>query len=311
MNFVSHVTERDIDFLILEELTVSVGFREWFSSRTFGEPVYGAEIETWHSVTDGALGESDLVFIFESNGGERTAILIEDKIDAPPQPKQAERYRSRGENGLKGGDWDNFKTALVAPNKYIGVPTNGAAYDVAISYEEILAYFCSRCHEDERFDYKAKILLEGIEQNRRGYHAESNEEITRFIFDYYTFAAQQNASLGMQQPKPRPAGSTVIVFYPSSFAKGIVLKHQITVGQVTAFFRDCADWMMLLEQKYRNYLPPGATIAQSGKSSVVISMAVPKIDPVSVPFAEQEQKVREALRKLSALETLVAEHGGI
>jgi len=105
LKFVASIAERDIDLLVMEELSVSEEFREWFSSRVFGEPIYQSKIGTWHSVSDSQLGESDLIFLFEAVDGSRVAILIENKIDAPPQPKQGERYRLRGEKGQKEGYW--------------------------------------------------------------------------------------------------------------------------------------------------------------------------------------------------------------
>lgn len=85
LKFVASVAERDIDFLILEELSVSIEFQEWLSSRIFNEAIYKTEIGAWHSVSEAGLGESDLVFIFSGKDDQRNAILIENKVDAPPQ----------------------------------------------------------------------------------------------------------------------------------------------------------------------------------------------------------------------------------
>lgn len=71
---------------MMEESSVSDEFREWFSSRAFGEPIFQSQIGAWHSVSDAQLDESDLIFLFEAIDGPRTAILIENKIDAPLQP---------------------------------------------------------------------------------------------------------------------------------------------------------------------------------------------------------------------------------
>jgi len=166
LKFVAKIAERDVDLLVMEEFTVSTEFCEWFSSRIFGEPIFQSKIGAWHSVSDAQLGESDLIFLFEAVDGPRTAILIENKIDAPPQPQQGERYQLRGEKGLKEGYWEIFKTCVIAPSKYLSSSKHSESYDVEISYEEILAYFQSRRTRSDRFSYKARILLEGIEQNR-------------------------------------------------------------------------------------------------------------------------------------------------
>lgn len=310
LKFVASIAERDIDLLVMEELSVSTEFREWFSSRVFGEPIYQSEIGAWHSVSDARLGESDLVFLFEAFDGPRIAVLIENKIDAPPQPKQGERYRLRGDKGLKEGYWDKFKTCVIAPSKYLTSSKHSESYDVEISYEEILAYFQSRRPRDERFSYKARILLEGIEQNRRGYQPEHHEEMTKFVADYFAFASEEYAHLGMQEAKPRPAGSTWEMFSPKSLPKDVDLVHQLTAGLVKVFFNGQAESFDALQEKYGSKLPDNASIDIAGKS-VAISMEVPKINPLSISFSEQLEEIRSALQSLSLVEKLVSANGGI
>ncbi|MCA9234497.1 MAG: hypothetical protein KDA44_03450 [Planctomycetales bacterium] len=313
VKFVASIAERDVDLLVMEELSVSTEFREWFSSRVFGEPIYQAALGAWHSVSDAHLGESDIVFLFEAMEGPRTAILIENKIDAPPQPRQGERYRLRGEKGTKEGYWERFKTCVIAPSKYLASAKHSEhseSYDASVSYEEILAYFQSRSPRSERFSYKARILLEGIEQNRRGYQPEFNRELTTFVADYYAFASAKHPELGMQEAKPRPAASTWIAFYPRSLPKEVYLVHQLTTGFVKAFFNGRAESFDGLKEKYSGKLPPGASIAVAGKS-VSISMDVPKLDPHSRTFTEQQDVVVVALQRLVVLERLVAENSGV
>lgn len=309
LKFVASIAERDIDLLVMEELSVSTEFREWFSSRIFGEPIYQSEIGAWHSVSDAQFGESDLVFLFEAVDGPRTAVLIENKIDAPPQPQQGERYRLRGDKGLKEGYWDKFKTCVIAPSKYLTSSKHSENYDVEVSYEEILAYFQSRRLRDERFPYKARILLEGIEQNRRGYQPEHDEEMTKFVSDYFAFVSEEYAHLGMQEAKPRPAGSTWVMFYPKSLPKEVSLVHQLTAGLVKVFLNGQAESFDALQEKYASKLPDGASIDIAGKS-VAISMEVPKIVPLSISFSEQLVKIRSALKSLSSLEKLVVTNDG-
>jgi hypothetical protein len=309
LKFVSSIAERDVDLLVMEELSVSTEFREWFSSRVFGEPIYQSEIGAWHSVSDAQLGESDIIFLFEAIDGPRTAILIENKIAAPPQPEQGVRYRLRGEKGLKEGYWENFRTCVIAPSKYLTSFKNSESYDIEISYEEIMAYFQSRSPRGKRFPYKARILLEGIEKNRRGYHPKYNEEMTRFVSDYFSFTSKDYAHLRMQKAKPRPAGSTWVNFYPNTLPKGIYLVHQMTAGMVKVFFNGLAESFDALAEKYSSKLPSNASIGIAGKS-VAISMDVPKVDPINVPFSEQREKVVLALQNLAKLEKLVSDNDG-
>src|SRR5271165_2380191 len=106
LRFVASVAERDLDFLLVEELSVNGEFCDWITSRLYGKPVFASSIGAWHSVSDAALGETDVLYMFRSDDDGRFAILIENKIDAGAQPKQAERYRQRGEKGKQATDWD-------------------------------------------------------------------------------------------------------------------------------------------------------------------------------------------------------------
>jgi hypothetical protein len=64
-NILEAITERDIDLLVLEEIHVSVAFRKWLATAVFGADAQVAEfINAWHSVSDAAFGESDLVLLF-------------------------------------------------------------------------------------------------------------------------------------------------------------------------------------------------------------------------------------------------------
>jgi hypothetical protein len=307
LKFIASVTERDIDMLLLEELSASGEFQEWFATRVFEEPVFSATIGAWHSVYDAQLGESDLLFLFESLDGSRAAILIENKIDAPPQSRQGDRYRLRGEKGLNDGYWDLFKTCVIAPRKYLASSKHSESYDVELSYEEILAYFQSRRLRGARFAYKAQVMREGIEQNRRGYQPEYNEAMTKFVSDYYAAYSKRFPSLGMQKPGPRPAGSTWVVFRPASFPQGVRLVHQLTAGRVKLFFDGQADRFDSIDAKFASRLPDGASIDVVGKS-VAISMEVPKVQPLTIPFAEQSSQIDSAVEKLLQLEKLVSEN---
>ena len=234
INFLESVTERDVDLLILEELSVSDQFREMFSTLVFSETVYKAYIGTWHSVCSDNLGESDLLFIFDAMNGLETAILIENKIDAAPMPEQGGRYRQRGEEGIKNGLWENYKTCIIAPKKYLGSVKDSGSYDSNISYEEIYSYFESEGNKDKRSAYKANVLLEGIEKNRRGYQPIDDERVTNFVKQYFEYVNEKNPELKMQEVKPRQAGSSWIEFNPNVLPPGreVTLAHQLTNGEV-------------------------------------------------------------------------------
>ncbi|MGA7178145.1 MAG: hypothetical protein WBX11_00965 [Thiobacillaceae bacterium] len=296
LNFIENVTERDIDFLVLEELQVSQEFRDWFSSRVFERPVFKSHIGAWHSVVDAELGESDLVFIFDAEDQTTKAILVENKIAANAQPDQGNRYTKRGDRGAADGLWQEFRTCIIAPRKYLESPTQAESYDCEISYEEIMAYFVARRSSEPRQDYRAKVVLEGVEQHRRGYQPKVSDAMTEFALRYWQFAQEHYPELGMPEPKPRPAGSTWINFYPSSFPKGVDFIHQVTGGVVKVFFKGKASDFEAIEARYKDLASvfPELQIQLAGKS-VSIAVPVEVIAPLQQSFHASQASVSAAL----------------
>lgn len=304
LNFVKSITERDIDFLILEELSINTEFQEWFASRVFGERIFKAQIGAWHSVSDSNLGETDLLFIFESIEESRIALLIENKVDANPQPNQGERYQLRGKLGQKEGYWDTYQTCVIAPLKYLHSTKHSKSYDVEISYEELFSFFQSRSSRDNRFQFKANILIEGIQKNRRGYQPEYNEDITNFVIEYYSFVENNYPNLKMQKAKPRPAGSTWIMFYPDSLPKKIDLLHQITAGKIKVLVYAKPEEFETIREMYLKNAPDGSEVEFHAKS-VSIYIPIKKIDPFDNTFKEQEDIVKEALRIVNLFKEMI------
>lgn len=289
------VSERDIDMLLVEELESSTQFCEWIASRAYAQPTYKDRIGAWHSVSDPRLGESDMVFLFSNVSDGRTAVLIENKIDAPPQPNQGTRYRERGRIGQENGLWDDFRTCVVAPEKYLKSAKHTEFYDAEISYEEIMAFFLSRRTIDCRFAHKALVVQEGIEQNRRGYQPKTDSGLTKFAEDYYAFALERFSQVAMEQPRQRPSQSLWIAFRPLCLPKHSYIAHQTTAGFVKLFFSGAASRLDELTERYSPHLPSGAELVQAGKS-VAIIIAVPEIDnPWKKPFAEYTAQAETAL----------------
>lgn len=260
LKFISSVAERDVDFILLEELGVSDDFGAWFAARVYETPVFKKRIGAWHSVSDAKLGESDLVFLLEATDGSRKSVLIENKIDAPPQPDQGQRYRERGEQGLQDDSWDEFRTCIIAPRRYLSSSKHSEIYDSEISYEEIMAHFVSRGIQDARFTYRASLIQEGIEQNRRGYQPKISEPMTMFVRDYVAYVRENFPDLGVEDAKPRPAGSTWIQFHPKGMPKSVQIPHQVTAGFVKILLSGKADQLDIYKDKYHDQPIPDLKI---------------------------------------------------
>jgi hypothetical protein len=294
LKFVASFMERDVDLVLVEEFAVNDEFREFFSSRAYGMPILAKSLGAWHSVSDPALGESDVVHLFQSEEGKNVALLVENKIDAPPQAKQAERYRKRGEKGITEGLWEEFRTCLVAPEQYLAAAAEADLYDCIISYEELMSFFVSRRRRDPRFLYKAQVIREAIQKRRTGYQPIISPEMTKFVEEYVALATKEVPSLHVLPAKPRPAGSTWVTFKPHDYARYASLSHQLTGGYVKLFLTDAAKDIDQWQARFSPFLEEGMLLDLAGKS-VGLSLPVPKLDPLGRSVADQISEVRAGL----------------
>ncbi len=145
----THVAERDVDLLLIEEFCCSEAFFNWFAEQL--RPVVGdAElqfVQARHSVSmsgEGS-GETDIevIALAKSAGSTcRLAILIEDKVDAEFTERQPDRYALRARQLVTGGICDRTILVLLAPAEYAGQGDD--QFDVRIPYERVIDYFRSR-----------------------------------------------------------------------------------------------------------------------------------------------------------------------
>lgn len=300
MKFVESVAERDIDFLLLEELSSDMEFCDWFTSRLYRRPIFTSTIGAWHSVTGTKGRECDIVYLFKSDDDGRMAVLIENKIDAPPQPQQGVDYRERGRQGKQNDDWDDFITCIVAPAQYLDSGKQADSYDRQVSYEEVMSFFVSRRAREARYLHKAQLMREAIEKNRRGYHALISAEMSDFVKAYVEFATEVSPALRVEDAKPRPAGSTWISFRPAGISKNVSLAHQLTSGFSKLFMANAAEQAETLKARFTPHLTPDVEFGVSGKS-VTLSVSVPKIDPLGHSFEEEKPHVRKGIEAIDSL----------
>lgn len=261
-NKLKSILERDIDLLLLEEFNVSEHFCSWLYSKIFNEnsapPCKGA----WHSISDDLLGESDLVVLFE-NG---KCVLVENKIDAVAQPKQGQRYKQRGVKGISQNLWSAFSTCMVAPELYLQTEIDSQSYDINISYEEIYDWFVDSPNQTKREKYKAYVIKEAIEQNRRGYQIIPDEKVTNFWFEYWQLSNKMYPHLEMKKPGNKPFNSDWPEFRPSALNKNIVIVHKLERGDVDLQISGAANKLEIIkslidESKF--------AVVKAGKSAAI------------------------------------------
>lgn len=290
------VAERDIDLLILEELIVSQEFAQWFYLENHLALPSQNNAKAFHSVSDAELGESDIVVLYE-NGH---AILVENKIDATVQEKQALRYILRGEKGLSRGFWTSYSTCIMAPESYLKSVSDVENYQASISYERIRDWFID--HDTERYQFKKYMMHEAIEQNRRGYTAVPDSRVTSFWKDYWEYSVRNYPYLRMARPGKKPANASFINFYPESLPKTYQLLHKVVHGFVDLQIPGMGPEIERVTELFSDI---EIEIAKAQKS-VVFRKQVQKMD-ISRSFRDQEHVADMALHEAMVLASITQE----
>lgn len=128
------VRERDVDMVIMREFCANKNFADLFLRQTDIKGEYEIESNR-NSVRNNDLGETDVEIIIKE-GDKKFALLIEDKIDAPEQHRQYQRYYERGEIMKNMGEVNGYYIFMTAPKSYFTVHDK---FPHKVALEEMLA----------------------------------------------------------------------------------------------------------------------------------------------------------------------------
>lgn len=204
---VSGVVERDIDFLLVEEFVAPDGFLTWFLGRIgLSEPYETVAIT--HSAKT-ATGETDIELTVRS-GSTTLILLLENKIDANLQPRQADRYRERASRYVSEGQCSACITVLVAPKAYFGGEVQPFGFDRSVTYEDILEWYLRAERLGSRRDAKVALLQRALARGSAGWIMVPDETVTEFWHRYGELSRALAPELFMEKPTAKPATSTFI-----------------------------------------------------------------------------------------------------
>lgn len=293
---IDNVVESDLDFALVFGLFVSPEFRQSFLkliAPDLGEVQYEG---AWRSVSDGNLGETDVLVLVTTDQGKKVAILIEDKIDATFQPEQAERYSKRGELGQKQGAWDDFRTCLLGPADYLSSAPGPWGKTVTLeSLRKILLM-----SPNDRSDVSLFIcnVVAACIEKWESKKLPMNEAAVSFWKQYSALCSQEHPTLKMtplnsHQSKADPWPR----FNAKTLGPKVILVHKPTQGRVDLTFDNIPE--EVVRQKFTHELKIGISLVKAGKSSA-IRIDVPPLNHLE-PFEGQRLKVVEALMAAEAL----------
>jgi hypothetical protein len=301
--FLASVEERDIDLLLMEEFQISDEFVAWFCSNLDLQEVQPAG--AWHSVSD-TDGETDLL-LRVIVGEQRIGVLIENKINAPEQIRQAERYHIRGVRSREAGKFEDYLTVISAPQRYLDGLSSDSIYHHRVSYEAIAEWF--NRSKDRRAAWRRQIMLEAIEQGRRGYTMVVSTTNTAFHMQYWEHLQGKHPRIKMQRPQNKGSKSNWIIMKGLDFPPGVKLHHKVDQQVVELGFESRhVDEILSLQLQ----LPDEILVVQKGKTASLM-VKVPPMDMtkgISPQVAALEEVLQAAYRLMPFARMLSADRKG-
>jgi hypothetical protein len=294
--------ERDVDLLLCSELHAG-GVLVELIARKLDLP-QADFAGAWVSHAE-AEGETDIMVAFRTTEGHALA-LIENKIGAPFQPEQAERYRERRDR-WRATDGVTFVVALLlAPAAYMSRP-GCELFDQCISYEETCAAL--RAASDRRSRFLAGVLEAGIEAYRRGYVMVPDDAASSVWVAAWRIAADIAPSLNFVRPTTKPGKSTWFYVrdaegFSQEDRRKVVVVYKAERGQVDLQFANTPA--AVLERRAKDVIEPDMVVVPAAKAAS-IRINVPDISFAASPSG-QEARIAEGLRACERLRAFYLQH---
>ena len=285
--------ERDIDLLLCAELHIPGALRDHFAGLWPDDRLQF--VGAWVSHTE-VNGETDLVIEFRGSGAH-FVIFAENKIAADFQPNQALRYAERANHWQRTARV-RVKTVLICPQDYLSRPTC-EDFDVPIAYEDLIEVL--RNSNDQRSDFLARALAEGIEVYNRGYIAIPDRRATSIWDAIWRAASTDHPALNMKKPAQKPGKSTWIYFrrprgFTEADTKRCAIVYKAARGQVDLQFSSTT--VLELERVVGTLIKADMSVVQAGKSAGVrvnvpdvkfSSAAEPQIESIRIGLYQAER----------------------
>ena len=252
---VEAIQERDVDLILLEELSTDNSFCEWFI-KELSLPDLTSVNGAWKSISDFGLGETDILFSYNSNE-QKIYVLIENKIYALFQNEQYKRYLKRAEEYVERKKCNKAFVFLIAPKLYC---ENQSDFDDYVTYESIakrLQFIGSK-----RNLFKRDLLEIAIEKSKRGYQPVNSIPIQEFWLSYWKYKEEKHPSLNMKKPGIVPYNSDWPILYDDRL-KNIIFHHKLGQGNTDATFKGLPEEVQF---KIIENIPDWALFKKHGKS---------------------------------------------
>ena len=246
---VESIRERDVDLILLEELSTNNSFCDWFI-RELDLPILTSVNGAWRSISAFGLGETDILFSYNSNN-KKVFILIENKLDIAFQNEQFNRYIQRLNKYLIKKDCDDAFAILIAPKLYC---ENQNDFENYLTYETISERL--KFYGTKRNLFKSNLLQIATEKLRRGYQPVNSISVQNFWHQYWQHKEEKSPTLIMKKPDIVPHNSDWPMLYDHRL-KNVVFYHKLGQGNTDATFKGFPEE---IEVKIKENIPEWANL---------------------------------------------------
>lgn len=296
---IAGICERDVDLLLYEEFVASPRFLEWFVRCVDPAALVPLFLMAVHRSRTDSTGESDLEAAYVDSNGTVARILIENKVGAGFQPRQAERYRERAAAYLARGEAERVTTVLVAPDSYLGSPGTAHGFEHTVTYEKLRGWFAAESSLGRRRTYKIRLLEWATDRSVLGYQPRADAAISDLWHAYWELARDAAPELEMEEPGPKPGGATWIGFRPPELPPGTWIVHKLERGFVDLQLPGRGPHLSRVRQQFEPLLEDDMQIARASKSAA-LRIHVPKLD-VNASLSSQTEAASAGLRAAGRL----------
>lgn len=301
----THVEERDIDLLILEELSASAAFRSWFLEQVLREGWTIISSRSLHSTSRSGAdwGETDLEIHLTARRNDHSAsivLLVENKVNAPFTERQAERYKQACGNTHA----DIAKCVPMCPRGYV---EDHPIFDAVIHYESIREFLLQRSRDGDeelsaRLRHRAKMLEWAITKSRRSYVPTTDPVNTTFWGSYE--ALLQTRAPGLRINGGEKGGRAIDVFVKEGLPRIAgcsmrYIQHSFHNGRVTITLGGWAAGGPALVGELQRLLSSEMYVRPTGKSLQIVQ-DVPPLD-TQKPFHPQATSAQIGIDAMKAL----------
>lgn len=235
-----NIQERDMDLLFMESIATDREFVRLFLDKAAEKYDSFDVLSVALSETEPGLGESDITAVL-SVDGRKIGLLLEDKIDAPATPEQADRYRKRAKRAIKEGKYEYPLIFIICPAEYDNKNEEAKNYPFCLTYEECKNYF------ERNGDIKGQLKSQQLNQAINAAKVKNwtkDPDAMAFFKKYRAYMEENHSTLDLRNSQDSNGWWP---HYGTEFGN-VYMYHKVSDGVVDLTFPGGAEKISAFEQ---------------------------------------------------------------